>query len=177
MAISKKSPKKYTATTRMIWWKVAKHSSWVVNCVPWIWFSKDEKGSKTGHYLSGQNKWTDYNHIYHQFGRKCSLSSVNILLFPVLSGLTMAYSACGLLYGKWRYVYSSFCGNDEEGKGGDLPTALLVPNPSLEISYSPQSSSTEKIVGGGQLSRQKLSPKPANYHTYGLKTFRLPSHS
>lgn len=89
----------------------------------------------------------------------------------------MAYSACGLLYGKWRHVYSSFCGNDEEGKGGDLPTALLVPNPSLEISYSPQPSSTEKIVGGWQLSRQKLSPKPANYHTYGLKTFRLPSHS
>ena len=68
------------------------------------------------------------------FGRKCSLSSVNILLFPASSGLTMAYIACGLLYGKWRYVYSSFCGNDEEGKGGDLPTALLVPNPSLEIS-------------------------------------------
>lgn len=111
------------------------------------------------------------------FGRKCSLSSVNILLFPASSGLTMAYIACGLLYGKWRYVYSSFCGNDEEGKGGDLPTALLVPNPSLEISFPPQPSSTEKIVGGGQLSRQSLSPKPANYHTYGLKTFRLPSHS
>ena len=55
------------------------------------------------------------------FGRKCGLSSVNILLFPVLSGLIIAYSACGLLYGKLRYVYSSFCGNDEEGKGGDLP--------------------------------------------------------
>lgn len=65
----------------------------------------------------------------------------------------------------------------KRGKEGTCPSALLVPNTSLEISFSLQPSSTEKIVGGGQLSRQKLSPKPANYHTYGLKTFRLPSHS